>query len=62
MNIEQIKQDQENGVMVSSVTYRKLVEAALLMRSALLDIYHYSKAPTVEYKGVHVALEEVEAL
>lgn len=38
MNIEQIKQDLESGVMVSRSTVVALVEAALLMEVALSDI------------------------
>jgi len=35
MNIEQIKTDMTNGVMVSRVTVAKLVEAALMMENVL---------------------------
>jgi len=35
MNIEQVKKDLENGIIVSPITYRKLVEAAMIMRDAL---------------------------
>ena len=50
MNIEQIKTDMTNGVMVSRFTVAKLVEAALMMQEAL------------EEAGYHKTLQAVEAL
>ncbi len=38
MNLEQIKQDHENGVSISRETYRKLVEAVRVMKAALDQI------------------------
>jgi len=38
MNIEQIKKDREQGVMICRATYDKLVEASAMMELALKDI------------------------
>jgi hypothetical protein len=41
MNIEQIKTDLSAGVIVSPSTWRKLVEAALMMQEQLRAIGNY---------------------
>lgn len=41
MNIEQVKKDMENGIIVSPITYRKLVEAALILQQSAIDMANY---------------------
>ena len=38
MNIEQIKHDMDNGIMVCRETYHKLVNASIIYRDALVKI------------------------
>lgn len=58
MNIEQIKQDMDNGIMVSRATYEKLVEAALMMEIYIGEVAHH------ETQGGEAGfiLEKVEAM
>lgn len=60
MNIEQVKKDLDNGIIVSPITYRKLVEAALLMQNYIADISFCDHSQT----GVEAGdlLDKVEAL
>jgi len=58
MNIEQIKKDREQGIMICRATYDKLVEASLMMQRALDDASRYDFDP-LDAKQV---LEKVKAL
>lgn len=48
MNIEQIKADLDNNVIVSRQTWHKLVEAALIMQQSLKQIGHDDALDAVE--------------
>ena len=46
MNLQQVQFDLDNGIMLSRITVRKLVEAGLMMQSALkaVDNTHHAAA------------------
>lgn len=60
MNIEQIKTDLSAGVIVSPATWRKLVEAALMMQDALEMARSHGGFSVSACAAT--ALEKVEAL
>ncbi len=60
MNIEQVKKNLENGIIVSPITYRKLVEAALLMKGFVEEMSYYDK-DNINDDALKLLLE-VEAL
>lgn len=64
MNIEQIKADLNNNVIVSRETWHKLVEAALIMQADLLQISTKGlQVGALECEiSAQVCLERVEAL
>lgn len=60
MNIEQIKSDLDNGIMISRVTLVKLVEAALIMKQELIRIdVGMSRHPSIDAFSI---LKKVEAM
>lgn len=40
MNLEQVKKDRDGGVMICRDTWGKVLEAALLMESTLIDMFN----------------------
>lgn len=60
MNIEQVKKDLDERMIISPITYRKLVEAALMMQEYLNSIQCYSNGR--DSITASEALEAVEAL
>ena len=59
MNIEQIKADLDNNVIVSRQTWHKLVEAALMMETLLWGISRSSEDRSADAEE---CLNKVEAL
>ena len=61
MNIEQIKKDRNSGVMVTSATVNKLLDAALEMQQALVNIATIKNSSNHAEYAVAV-VKRVEAL
>lgn len=63
MNIEQVKADLDNNVIVSRQTWHKLVEAALMMQEAIQKVakgdYYWEGEMVL---NLEVVLAKVEAL